>query len=34
VLLAGLSGDVASGVAKELTFRGMSWERLLFCEFF
>lgn len=34
VLLAGLSGDVASAVAKELTFKGMLWERLLFCEFF
>lgn len=34
VLLAGLSGDVASAVAKELVFRGVSWERLLFCEFF
>jgi hypothetical protein len=34
VLLAGLTGDVASSVAKELTFKGVQWERLLFCEFF
>jgi hypothetical protein len=34
VLLAGLSGDVASSVAKELVFKGVQWERLLFCEFF
>jgi hypothetical protein len=34
VLLAGLPGDVASAVAKDLTFKGVRWERLLFCEFF
>jgi len=34
VLLSGLSGDVASAVAKELTFKGVSWERLLFVDYF
>lgn len=34
VLLAGMSGDVASAVAKELTFKGVAWERLLFCDYF
>jgi hypothetical protein len=34
VLLAGLSGSVASAVAKELTFKGVSWERLLFADYF
>lgn len=34
VLLAGLSGDIASTVAKELTFKGVAWERLLFCDYF
>jgi hypothetical protein len=34
VLLAGLPGDVASTVAKELTFKGVAWERLLFCDYF
>jgi hypothetical protein len=34
VLLAGLPGDIASTVAKELTFKGVAWERLLFCEYF
>lgn len=34
VLLAGIRGDVASTVAKELTFKGVAWERLLFCDYF
>jgi hypothetical protein len=34
VLLAGLGGDIASTVAKELTFKGVAWERLLFCDYF
>uniref|UniRef100_A0A383VD77 FAD-binding FR-type domain-containing protein n=1 Tax=Tetradesmus obliquus TaxID=3088 RepID=A0A383VD77_TETOB len=34
VLLAGLGGDIASAVAKELTFKGVAWERLLFCDYF
>eukprot|EP00879_Flechtneria_rotunda_P026571 GHRR01028343.1.p1 GENE.GHRR01028343.1~~GHRR01028343.1.p1 ORF type:complete len:111 (+),score=52.97 GHRR01028343.1:906-1238(+) len=34
VILAGLSGEVASTVAKELTFKGVAWERLLFCDYF
>ncbi|KAF6262076.1 hypothetical protein COO60DRAFT_1699496 [Scenedesmus sp. NREL 46B-D3] len=34
VLLAGLRGDIASTVAKELTFKGVAWERLLFCDYF
>lgn len=34
VLLAGLPGDIASTVAKELTFKGVAWERLLFCDYF
>ncbi|GBF91942.1 hypothetical protein Rsub_04666 [Raphidocelis subcapitata] len=34
VLLAGLSGEVASAVARELVFTGVQWERMLFCEFF
>lgn len=34
VLLAGLSGDIASTVAKDLTFKGVAWERLLFSDYF
>jgi hypothetical protein len=34
VLLAGIPGDIASTVAKELTFKGVAWERLLFCDYF
>lgn len=34
VLLAGIPGDMASKVAKELTFKGVAWERLLFCDYF
>lgn len=34
VLLAGLSGDLANAVSKELTYKGVAWERLLFCDFF
>jgi hypothetical protein len=34
VLLAGIRGDIASTVAKELTFKGVAWERLLFCDYF
>jgi hypothetical protein len=34
VLLAGIPGDIASTVAKELTFKGVAWDRLLFCDYF
>jgi predicted amino acid dehydrogenase len=34
VLLAGMSGEIASTVAKELTFKGVVWDRMLFCDYF
>lgn len=34
VLLAGVSGGVASGITKELTAKGVAMERMLFCDYF
>jgi hypothetical protein len=34
VLLAGVGGALGSAIAKELTFKGVAWERLLFCDYF
>jgi len=34
VVLAGVSGGLASQIANELCFKGVARERLLFCDFF
>lgn len=34
VVLAGVSGALASQIANELCFKGVTRERLLFCDFF
>lgn len=34
VVLAGVSGTLASSIANELSFKGVARERLLFCDFF
>ena len=34
VMLAGLTGDIASSMTKQLAQRGVAHERILFCDYF